>query len=207
MSSPLVALDVAILLPPAPAASVELLNKQLKAPPDGFHFNERHLAHISLVQQFSPTTELNAIKEKIEGIVRQHPSFDLTLASVTTNATTASLAVTPSSVLGTLHRRLMDQLAAFDVGVGDDGAFTRSDSKPSSAPRPRDISWVNQFRTEAAYDAFTPHVTLGIGTLKTTFPAVTFTASTLALCALGRFCTCQEVLASWTLSTHRHQHQ
>ena len=119
MSSPLVALDVAILLPPVPAASVELLNKQLKAPPDGFHFNERHQAHISLVQQFSPTAELDAIQEKIEGVIEQHPSFELTLASVTTNETTASLAVTPSAVLGTLHRRLMYQLAAFDVGVGE----------------------------------------------------------------------------------------
>ena len=207
MPSQLVALDVAILLPPALAASVESLNKQLKAPPEGFRFNERHLPHISLVQQFSPTTELDAIQETIGGVVGQHPSFELTLASVTTNQTTASLRVTPSAVLGTLHRRLMDQLAAFDVGVGDDCAFTRSDSKPASAPRARDISWVNQFRTEAAYDAFTPHVTLGIGTLKTTFPTATFTASTLALCVLGRFCTCQEVLASWTLSTHRHQHQ
>jgi len=207
VSSPLVALDVAILLPPALAASVESLNKQLKAPPEGFRFNERHLPHISLVQQFSPTTDLNEIQETIGRVVREHPSFELTLASVTTNETTASLTVTPSSVLSSLHRRLMDQLAAFDVGVGNDRAFTRSDSKPSSAPRPRDISWVNQFRTEAAYDAFTPHVTLGIGTIATTFPTVTFTASALSLCVLGRFCTCQEILASWKLSTHHHQHQ
>lgn len=206
MSSPLVALDVAILLPPNPAASVELLNKQLKAPPEGFRFNDRHLPHISLVQQFSPTAELKAIQETIERVLREHPPFELTLASVTTNQMTASLTVTPSSVLGTLHRRLMDQLAAFDVGVGDDRAFTRSDSKSTSAPRPRDISWVSQFRTEAAYEAFTPHVTLGVGTLKTTFPKVTFAASVLALCILGRFCTCQEVLASWELSTRHRQH-
>ena len=204
MSSPLVALDVAILLPPEPAASVELLNKRLKAPPEGFRFNDRHLPHISLVQQFSPTTELNAIQEAVGHVVREHPSFEVTLASVTSNERTASLTVTPSSVLDTLHRRLMDQLAAFDVGVGDERAFTRSDSKSASAPRARDISWVNQFRTEAAYDAFTPHVTLGIGTLKTTRSTVTFTVSSLALCVLGRFCTCQEVVASWKLH-HRQQ--
>ena len=70
MSSPLVALDVAILLPPALAASVESLNKQLKAPPEGFRFNERHLPHISQVQQFSPTTDLNEIQETIGRVVR-----------------------------------------------------------------------------------------------------------------------------------------
>ena len=89
MSSPLVALDVAILLPPEPAAAVELLNKRLKAPPEGFRFNDRHLPHISLVQQFSPTTELNAIQEAIGYVVRGHPSFEVTLASVTSNERTA----------------------------------------------------------------------------------------------------------------------
>jgi len=199
--SPLVALDIAILLPPDISASVEQLNKRLAAPPEGFRFDKRHLPHISLVQQFSPTTELKAIQQTIEHIVWDHPPLDLTLASVKANETTSSLTVTPSSALDTLHRRLMDQLAAFDIGVGDEGAFSQTDSKQTSSVRPRDITWVSQFRTDAAYDAFVPHITLGVGALETTAPKVTFTASVIALCLLGRFCTCQEVLAFWELST------
>ncbi len=199
MPSPLLALDIAILLPPETSTSVELLNTQLLAPPEGFRFSERHLPHISLVQQFSPTTELNAIEQTIAGIVSKHPPIDLTLASITTSETTSSIAVTPSPVLDTLHRRLMDQLAIFDVGLGDERAFINTDATPTDAVRLRDITWVSQFRTEAAYDAFAPHVTLGVGAIKTTIPKTTFTASVIALCILGRFCTCQEVLASWEL--------
>ncbi len=201
MSSPLVALDVAILLPSETATSVELLNKQLKAAPEGFRFDDRHLPHISLVQQFSPTNELNAIQETIRRVIWDHPPFELTLVAASTNETTASLTVTPSSELKTLHRRLMDQLATFDVGVGDNSAFSSLDNNLADSPRPRDIRWVSQFRTEAAYEAYSPHITLGIGTLGAKFPKTTFTASVLALCKLGRFCTCQEVLASWEFST------
>ena len=202
MPSPLLALDIAILLPPETSTSVELLNTQLSAPPEGFRFSARRLPHISLVQQFSPTTELNVIEQTIAGVVSKHPPIDLTLASITTSETTSSLTVTPSPVLDTLHRRLMDQLAIFDVGLGDERAFINTDATPTDAARLRDITWVSQFRTDAAYDAFAPHVTLGVGTIKTTIPKTTFTASVIALCILGRFCTCQKVLASWELSTH-----
>ena len=202
MPSPLLALDIAILLPPDASASVELLNKQLSAPPDGFRFSARHLPHISLVQQFSPTTELTVIEQTIADVISKHPPIALTLASIATSETTSSLTVTPSPVLDTLHRRLMDQLAIFDVGLGDERAFINTDATPTDAARRRDITWVSQFRTEAAYDAFAPHVTLGVGAAKTTIPKTTFTASVIALCILGRFCTCQEVLASWDLSTH-----
>ena len=202
MPSPLLALDIAILLPPETSTSVELLNTQLSAPPEGFRFSARRLPHISLVQQFSPTAELNVIEQTIAGIVSKHPPIDLTLASITNSETTSSLTVTPSPILDTLHRRLMDQLAIFDVGLGDERAFINTDATPTDAARLRDITWVSQFRTEAAYDAFAPHVTLGVGTIKTTIPKTTFTASVIALCILGRFCTCQKVLASWELSTH-----
>lgn len=202
MPSPLLALDIAILLPPDASTSVELLNTRLSAPPEGFRFSARHLPHISLVQQFSPTTELTVIEQTIADVVSKHPPIDLTLASITTSQTTSSLTVTPSPVLDTLHRRLMDQLAIFDVGLGDERAFINTDATPTDAARLRDITWVSQFRTEAAYDAFAPHVTLGVGAIKTTIPKTTFTASVIALCILGRFCTCQKVLASWELSTH-----
>lgn len=202
MPSPLLALDIAILLPPDASTSVELLNTRLSAPPEGFRFSARHLPHISLVQQFSPTTELTVIEQTIADVVSKHPPIDLTLASITASQTTSSLTVTPSPVLDTLHRRLMDQLAIFDVGLGDERAFINTDATPTDAARLRDITWVSQFRTEAAYDAFAPHVTLGVGAIKTAIPKTTFTASVIALCILGRFCTCQKVLASWELSTH-----
>ena len=205
MPSSLVALDVAILLPPDTTTSVERLNEQLEAPPGGFRFDQRHLPHISLVQQFSPTTDLNAIQHTIECVISEHPPFELTLASVVVNETTSALTVTPSSVLDGLHRRLMDQLAVFDVGVGDKDAFIGNETEPVTSARTRDITWVSRFRTEAAYDEFTPHVTLGVGALKAMAPPATFTASALALCLLGRFCTCQEILASWELPPHDRQ--
>ena len=77
MQSSLVALDVAILLPPDTTTSVELLNEQLEAPPGGFRFDQRHLPHISLVQQFSPTESLSV---RLYLVIRNTPASNLILS-------------------------------------------------------------------------------------------------------------------------------
>ena len=195
MSGPLLALDVALLLPPAEATVVRL-NARLDGPPAGFRFDATHHPHVTLVQQFTPAADLEAVTGQVAAVLAGAAPVRLAAGRLDAGESTTSLAFVPTPALGALHTRLMDRLAPFDVAAGDARAFT-GDDEPARA---RDVAWVTRFRTAAAYGAFDPHVTLGVGSLDEPPPALAFDAATVALCHLGRFCTCRRVLASWTLA-------
>ena len=93
----------------------------------------------------------------------------------------------------------MDHLHALDVAVGDLTAFV-SGGEP---PRESDLTWVKQFRSHATYAHFDPHITLGVGTIATPLAPTNFVATELAVCHLGRLCTCRRILARWTLTPPR----
>lgn len=192
----LLALDVALLLPPAATATVGRLNARLAGPPAGFRFDATHLPHVSLVQQFSPVSDLGEVTGQVAAVLARAAPLRLTAVRLDAGDSTTSLALDPTRELAELHAALMDRLAAFDVAAGDERAFV-DDGAP---PRSRDIAWVTRFRTAAAYRQFQPHVTLGVGALDGPPPALAFDAATVALCHLGRFCTCRRTLASWALA-------
>jgi hypothetical protein len=203
MTDPLLALSVVLRLPPTVEETVGQFNNTLEGPPNGFRFDARHLPHITLVQQFSPSDEITSISEAIRPIATNHPPIRLATADLRCGGTATVLTLAANRTLGTLHRRLMDQLAEFDMGAGNENAFADANAgfvnvEPARA---RDVAWVTRFRTEAAYDVFDPHITLGLGVLDASAPSIAFEASVIALCTLGRFCTCRQVLMSWKLRT------
>ena len=194
----LVALDVALMLPPAVDAVMTRLNARLAPPPEGFRFDPTHLPHVTLAQLFGPRVELATIADRLRGVVTGRSALRLTTGAIGAGGTTTVLAIRETPELDLLHRDVMDQLAPFDVAAGDVSAF---DAEGDGPARARDVTWVTRFRTEAAYDAFAPHVTLGLGRLNAPAPDLTFDGTVVALCGLGRGCTCRRVLASWTLAS------
>lgn len=196
MPGSLLAIDVALLLPPGACDLVTQLNARLAGPPDGFRFDADHLPHVSLVQQFVPATDLPLVSAEVGAVLSAAAPLTLVAERLRSSGVTTSLDLAPTHPLATLHARLMDRLAPFDMTAGDADAFL-----PAGEPaRPRDVEWVTRFRTAAAYAAFEPHVTLGAGVLDDAAPALEFEADRVAICRLGRFCTCRRVLASWTLA-------
>ena len=63
--------------------------------------------------------------------------------------------------------------------------------------------WVTGYRLKSSFHHFEPHITLGHGSADPgAVPRIepfTFDADTVAVCHLGRHCTCRKVLRSWTL--------
>ena len=196
MPGSLLAVGVALLLPPEAQQVVARLNARLTAPPAGFRFDADHLPHITLAQQFVPATDLPLVADEVGRVLASAAPLALTAGGFASSGLTTSLVVDATQPLATLHARLMDRLAPFDMTAGGADAFIR-DAEP---PRARDVEWVTRFRTAAAYASFEPHVTLGAGALDAPAPALEFEAAHVAICRLGRFCTCRRVLASWTLS-------
>jgi hypothetical protein len=92
-----------------------------------------------------------------------------------------------------LHEALMAALQPFERTGGTASAFADGDARPG------DIAFVAGFRGNSSFGTFTPHITLGHASTPPPVQPVAFTASEIALCQLGRFCTCRQVLASWSL--------
>ena len=191
----LVALDVALLLPPAAAAAVGRLNARLQPPPDGFAFDDTHLPHVTLVQQFVRAADLHSDLSMLGRATAETPPVPLRGVGLRRGRTTTSLEVDGGTALRRLHAVLLERLEPRAAAPGDASAFV-DEGEPA---RGGDVDWVARFRTRAAGAAFEPHVTLGVGVLEGAAPRIAFTATELAACLLGRFCTCRRVLAAWRL--------
>ena len=193
---PLLALDVALLPPAACRPRLADLNAALDAPPHGFRFDATHLPHVTLAQQFAAADRLADLVRRLADLVRAAAPLRLRSTGLSRGRTTSSLRLAPTAALTRLHAGVMDALLPFDAGPGDASAF-HANGEP---PRPADLEWVSCFRDRAAYARFDPHITLGVGAAPAAAIALDAVADRVALCHLGRYCTCRRVLAEWTLT-------
>lgn len=193
----LLAVDVAVLLPDPLLESVLRLNAELLPPPDGFRFDATHLPHVTLAQLFVAEGQLPDVIHEAAAVTRDCAPLRLAPAGLSHGRTASTVRLEPTDVLIRLHARLMDGLRRFESAQGDATAFLDAGGPPA---RDADVEWVRRFRTHAAYDRFDPHVTLGVGELPEPGPLPAVDATRVALCQLGRFCTCRRMLAEWTLT-------
>ena len=194
------AIDIALLLPDSLGRSLTALNRTLRPPPDGFRFDSTHLPHLTLVQQFARQQDLEAIAGVVGDIVRHQAPLALATTHMSRAHVSSTLGVGLTGALATLHRRLMECLEPFcdETNRNDrQHAFWTDGDEP---PRPADIEWVATFREQSALQRFDPHITIGAGALAARVTPTPFVATQLALCQLGRFCTCRRVLQAWTLT-------
>ena len=194
----IIAVDVALLLPRIFRQEAISLNRTLTNPPEGFHFNDTHLPHLTLIQQFVATDHLDAFSRVVEQLALSTERCSLEASEICTSGSCTIWQIEPTVQLVKLHRHLMQTLLPFDAKNGSPASFVSS----GAPPRPTDLDWVAQYRDRAAYDHFNPHVTLGVGSLPyhRTPRTTRFMADQLAICQLGRFCTCREIIADWSLT-------
>ena len=181
---------------------VTRLNRTLRPPPDGFRLDATHLPHLSLVQQFVRERDLAEIAGVVTGSLEVQPPLVVATTQTSCKRVATTLGVTSTDELVALHQRLMTRLEPFRTSAGGTDAFWTD----GDAPRAADIDWVGQFREDAAFDRFDPHITIGVGgpDMEVAQVAATpFVGTEVALCHLGRFCTCRRVLTAWTLTAPR----
>lgn len=190
-----IAVDVAILLSGDARTVVEHLNAGFDPAPDaGFRFDASHHPHVTLSQHFVRRGRLAEVRRLVGGVVGRFEAFEARVTGARAGRTSQVLTVEPSAPLRQLHERLMDAMQDEEV-PGDAGAF-QADGAPA---RPADVAWVEGFRARSSYARYDPHVTVGIGPRPLSAAPFRFPVEEIALCRLGRFCTCRDRLASWTL--------
>jgi 2'-5' RNA ligase len=196
--SDLIAIDVAIL-PPEP---VSRLAKELSARlPAGDEerlvLDEQHLPHITLTQQFVRVEELDLVMRDIDNLLQTVAPMPLRVCGSGVSGHTVWIEIERSAELAALHESLMEALRGVERPGGTPAAFADGDG------RVRDLLWVSSYRLKSSFHAYAPHITIGHGAEPPHVEPVDFVADTVAVCQLGRFCTCRRALRSWTLGAPR----
>jgi 2'-5' RNA ligase len=193
-TSMVTAIDIAVLLPADVSARAVALSAALPASESqGLLLGAKNLPHITLTQQFVPADRLDALIARVDAVLRRHAALRLHVTGGGTGSGSVSMAVERTASLVSLHERLLDAAEGLETGSGDASAFVAGDA------RERDVRWVREFRRESSFDRFVPHITLGHASTPPQVEPMEFTATTIAVCHLGRFCTCRRVIRVWEL--------
>jgi 2'-5' RNA ligase len=198
------AVDIAILPPPEVSERAIALSAALPVhESQGLLLGADRLPHITLTQQFVPLTALELFIERVQELMAREP-LPLRVTGGGKGSNSVWMSIERAAPLVRLHEQLLQATQALEVTSGDASAFLE-DACPFEAPvaqrraRDRDVRWVREFRRESSFDRFTPHITLGHASDPPFVEPMDFTATTIAVCHLGRFCTCRRIIRAWDL--------
>jgi|SRR5687767_13455363 len=197
--SALLALDVALLLPPEARDRALQLSRSLGAHAatstrePGLVLDADHLPHITLTQQFVRLEETDAVFEHIDETLRGQPPLTIRVTGGGKSGSSAWMAIDRTAEIVALHERLMEALRGLERPGGTAAAFFEGDARVS------DVAWVTGYRLKSSLGSYNPHVTLGRAKNPPSIAPFEFQATTVAACHLGRFCSCRRILRSWEL--------
>jgi len=210
--NPVTAIDIALepdatMIQHATAANARLL----KAFPKGFALDETHHPHISMLQQFVRTADLDKVFAAADAVFAKEKPLSWTLKAVkyyyipSPPIGLAGIVIEPTEDLHRLQDELIAAVAPYTVKTGTPAAFFSDEGG-------RDIQkfligYVANFVTVAASKKFNPHVTIGVGTeaylntmLAEPFESFTFSPAGASVYQLGSFGTARKELKALTLA-------
>ena len=210
--NPVTAIDIALepdatMIQHARDANARLL----KEFPKGFALDETHHPHVSLLQQFVRTDDLEKVYAAANAVLAKEKPTAWTLKAFkyyyipSPPVGLAEIVVEPTEDLHRLQDELISAVKPFTVKTGTPAAFFSEEGG-------RDIqksliSYVANFVTDAAGKRFNPHVTIGVGTetylnkmLAEPFPSFTFSAAGASVYQLGTFGTARKELRALTVT-------
>lgn len=180
----------------------------LKVYPEGFALDETHRPHITMIQRFVRTADLdqvyaaagkvlaraNVTAMKLEAFKYYYvPSKDLGLSGIVAR---------PTPELLKLQEDIVAAVAPFTVETGDSSAFFTTPDDPVIDPFL--IHYVSTFVPENTGEHFSPHVSTGLAPrtyldklLAEPFEPFTFSPAGAAVYQLGQFGTAAKKLKQW----------
>ena len=209
--NPITAIDIALEPDAMMIQHAEAINARLlKVFPKGFALDAAHHPHITILQRYVRTAELDKVfaaigkvlaKEKAAGWKLKAfkfyyiPSKDIGLAGIV---------VEPTDDLLKLQQKLIDAVAPLTAKTGTAAAFVTTPEDPDiNQPT---IDYVAAFVPKASGKNFNPHVTIGIASqdylkqmLAEPFAGFTFSPAGASVYHLGNFGTAQKKLKAWEL--------
>ncbi|MFM9914912.1 MAG: hypothetical protein ACKVOX_03810 [Rhizobacter sp.] len=196
----------AVMLKHAAAANARLL----KVFPEGFALDEAHRPHMTTLQRFVRTVDLDKIYDAVGKALAGEKIANWKLNAFkyyylpTGKTGLAGIVIEPTDDWLRLQQKIIDAVAPFTVEVGGEAAFflTPEDGSFSKGL----VEYVAAFVPEATGRKFNPHVTIGVASqeylkamLAEPFNAFTFSPAGVSIYHLGNFGTARRKLKTWDL--------
>jgi hypothetical protein len=211
-STPVTAIDIALepdakMMGHAQADNARLL----KSFPKGFALDATHHAHVTMLQQFVRTADLDKVYAAANKVLAKEKAAVWKLKAVKyyyipdPPIGLAGIVVEPTEDLLRLQQELIEAVAPFTVKSGTAAAFVTTEEG-------RDIQqslidYVANFVAIASGEKFNPHVTIGVATeaylkemLAEPFEAFTFSPAGASVYQLGSFGTARKELTTLELN-------
>ncbi|MBI5578451.1 MAG: haloacid dehalogenase-like hydrolase [Deltaproteobacteria bacterium] len=209
--SPVTAIDILLEPDATMLRHAEAVNARLlKVYPKGFALDATHRPHITIVQRFVRTADLekiyaavgkvfanaNVTGMKLEAYKYYYiPSKDIGLSGIVAK---------PTPELLKLQADVIAAVTPFTVETGTSAAFVTTPADPVIDPFL--IQYVSAFVPKASGEHFNPHVTTGVALreyldrmLADPFESFTFSPAGAAVYQLGQFGTASKKLKEWDL--------
>lgn len=199
----------ATMMEHARAANARLLKSFSK----GYALDESHQPHITCLQRYVKTDDLEELYETVSDVLSGEKPNAWTLKAYKYYYLTdkslpgiglAGIVIEPSDDLIRYQKELIDAVAPFTVETGTAAAYVTTPDDPDiNQPT---IDYVAAFVPNATGKKFNPHVSIGVSTqdylkkmLNENFETFTFSPAGAAVYHLGNFGTARTKLKSWEL--------
>jgi len=207
--NPVIAIDTLLVPDQTMVRHASDANARLRrAFPRGFALDATHSPHISMLQRYVQTADLDKVYAAVGNVLASEKIAGLKLKAFkyyyipAGEIGLAGIVIEPTDDLLRLQQKLIDAVAPFTAKNGTTTAFF-------SAEEGRDIQqalveYVADFVPKSSGRNFNPHVTIGVATqdylmgmLAEPFEAFTFSPAGVAVYHLGSFGTAQKKLHAW----------
>ena len=202
----MIAINLLLVPDGATVEKAQAANARLREDfPHGFALDANHAPHITLLQQFVRTADLDEVAKVVTEVVRTEQSMQWESTAIGYYALAdkdlrlVGIVIEPTEDMRRLQQRIIDAVAPFAVEKGTSEAFApRPDGGAIGQPT---VDYVNRFVDSHTGMNYHPHLTVGIGTrefvdaLKAEpFEAFTVRAICVSLYQLGDYGVAQKKL-------------
>ena len=160
---------------------------------------ESRRPHISLAMGCIDERDIDSVRERLQRLAKETSVRQLSVSGihVSTNSRgeyTSLLEIERIGELQALHEAVMREIEPlFSHDVTE--AMIADDTVAEST-----LEWIRNYPQKAAFEQFSPHITLGYGKAETGDPyPISFTVVQLAFCHLGNHGTCRKVILAVSL--------
>lgn len=182
-----IAIDVVLLFPD----SVNQICKDLNKGSDKneyISFEDGYNPHLTLGMGSLLISDIEKFNHELEVIVADTTIGDIALISIGVGKY-SHFNIEMTDSLRKLHTNVIDLISKYSAGDVDVEHFYEMTERGSL------IDWVNNFKVNASYEKYNPHVTLGVGIadVSINFPIIAKPKS-IGLFHLGKHGTCKKLL-------------
>ena len=193
----MIAVDV-VLLPPAEIMKKAIeVNSALveKTGDTGIILDKgKCLPHITLAMGCVKEEDLENVDLVLKSIAED--MSPIPLKSIPLENELASIRIEKSRDIELLHELVMIRMSRFFTHEVAKNMIYNSENEEIAQLT---FDYIKEFSTKSSFENYTPHITIGLGETDSRVESFEFVCTELALCHLGNYCTCRNILSKHNL--------